>query len=92
MEGGRGSSFNVELEQADDKESLEALHEGREEHQKRKIEVSEVSPSQRNVHRVRQRFPHEAETTRRARAKLYVLKSRPPKPSFFESLSSITDT
>ena len=28
MDGGRGSSFNVELEKVDDEESLEALHKG----------------------------------------------------------------
>lgn len=48
MEGGRWSSFRVELEQADDKESLEALHEGA---GQKVFQVSEVSPSQRDVHK-----------------------------------------
>ena len=45
MEGECGSSSRVELEQADDRESLEALHEGETSH------VSEMFPSQRNVHK-----------------------------------------
>ena len=42
MERGRGSSVSVELETADDEESLEALQERG---------VSEASLSQRNVHK-----------------------------------------
>jgi len=45
IEGGWGPSFSVELEQADDRESSEALHRGE------ILEVSERSPSQRDVHK-----------------------------------------
>lgn len=61
MEGRRWSSFEVELEIADDKESLEALHEWA---GQKVSQVSEVSPSQRNVHRGRQRCPHAARAAR----------------------------
>jgi hypothetical protein len=57
MEGGRGSSFRVELEWVDDKESLEALHEG----EGGNISGQQTSLSQRNVHKGRQRCPHEAQ-------------------------------
>jgi len=45
MEDGRGSSLSVDLEQADDKEPLEALH-GEE-----TFWVSDVFPLRRNVHK-----------------------------------------